>query len=414
MCWGDEPSGFSYGQSLPPGGSFRSVAVSAVFSCGLRTDGEVECWGLREDPERRLVGWNNDRGLWPQGPFTALSTGNDNYGICALRVGGEMVCWNDGSATHRPPPGVFVALDAGPTATCGLRPSGKVECWGFERPADRGPDFREVYPLEWDVPAGRFTAVSVGDGYACALRPDGEAACWGRGKAREARHTGEAISEREIRRRLLPPPGPFVALSAFDEFTCVLRADGDVACWGMDDSWSERELDDPPTGPFTAVQAGDGRVCALRASGNATCWLTDSGSRTDSGDETAMPSGVFAALVSGEATLCGLRPGGELACGDADSDLTRNAPDASFRSVATNTRPRGHSCGLDYDGNITCWSHLSDWNEPAPPGPFTAVTVASAHSCGLRPNGTAECWTHHWPPGADPAAGWMGATAGAT
>ena len=397
-CWGEETPGYSFGQASPPDGSFRSVATNWLYSCGLRTDGEVECWGLREDRERRLAGWNSDGGLWPQGPFSAFDISQrETARICAMRPSGEITCWNDGSGTHRAPGGEFVALDAGSTASCGLRPNGDATCWGFEFGWEY-PD--RPLPLAWDVPEGPFAAISVGDGYACALRPDGEAACWGRGKLSKRTRNDESLEERENRRRLEPPPGPFTAISAFDEFTCGLHPNGDTACWGMHSASTGRTLASPPAGPFTTVQAGDRQACGLRPNGDARCWFSSSGRRTAGGEETAMPDGAFAALISGEAAPWWLRPGGELACGDPDDDLARDAPDMSFRSIAA---MNGHFCGLDFQGEIACWSSAGPiWHEPTPPGPFTAVTVGSDYSCGLRPNGEAECWTPHWPPGADP------------
>ncbi len=401
VCWGEPHPDYDFGQTSPPEGPFRSVAVARSFSCGLRTDGEVECWGLRqEDPQRRatwfqpLQGWNWDGGVWPQGSFTALSVDWDYAEICALRASGQIVCWNNGTATHKAPDGSFVAVDAGSTATCGLRHGGEdIECWGY----DPIPYIQRFLP-EWDPLSGPFTAVSVGNGYACALRPDGEAACWGRGKLRRYRvDVDETPTESENRSRLEPPPGSFTAISAFDESTCALRPDGEAACWGMFDTHGEDNLSNPPAGRFTAISAGDERACGLRPNSDITCWSNYSGA-------TTTIDGPFASLPVGGAASCGLRPAGTLACADADDGVARNSPNITFRSIATHANRFGaHACGLDHDGEITCWSSRTDWHEPTPPGPFTAVTVGESHSCGLRPDGTAECWTPHWPPSADPA-----------
>ena len=400
VCWGDD----RYGETTPPPGRFVDVAVGGPFSCGLRSDGEVVCWGLRRrsDPGPYWYGWNNDGGLWPRGPFTALDVIRATEEICALRVSGGVVCWNNGTATHRPPDGAFVALDAGPYATCGLRPDGEVACWGWDQGRDNF--FRAMLPVAWDVPSGPFTALSVGDGYACGLRPDGEVACWGHGKFREKRSgVSETRDERENRRRLEPPPGPFTALSAGDEFTCGLRPDGEVACWGMSNTHFGDELSESPPGPFSAVRAGDDHACGLRPDGRVTCWR--SSTFWDSyvylnerfGEQTTL-DGTWAALTGGDELACGLRPGGQFACADAENVLSRLAPAVAFGAVAA----WGHACGLDHRGEITCWSHRGH-REPAPPGPFTAVTTGSLYTCGLRADGTAECWTTHWPPTADPA-----------
>ena len=398
MCFGEEDDDE---QSSPPEGVFAAVAASSAFFCGLRVDGDVVCWGLRDgrdlrsgdERDRRYfdwsVGWNRDGGSRPRGPFVALDVArHGDEEICALRPSGEVVCWNNGSGTHEPPGGAFVALDAGPTATCGLRSGGEVDCWGFDAPGG------QIRPLGWDPPAGPFTAVSVGVGYACALRVGGEVACWGRGLLRKSRDREETIGEREVRRRLEPLPGPFVAVSAGNSFACGLRGDGEVACWGMHDTRLGIELADPPAGPFTAIRAGYGDACGLRPNGDAVCW------NTQDGTQTTLAGGPFAALTGGDALACGLRRSGDFACADATNPLARHAPDTAFRAAAAVR----HACGLDFHGEITCWGDGESWHEPTPPGPFTSVTVGNEHSCGLRPDGTAECWTPHWPPTADPAA----------
>ena len=398
-CWNDLIPDYDYGQSSPPAGSFRSVAASSALACGLRVDGEIVCWGeLFGGAESGDAGSSTEGGDWPVGPFTALDVSRRGE-VCALRPSGEIVCWNNGSGTHRPPGGAFVAIDAGPTATCGVRPDGDIACWGFD--LDRRT-WEFVYPLDWRPPAGPFTAVSVGDGYACGLRPDGEAECWGRGHLRNPREIGEPVAQREIRARLEPPPGPFTALSADDQFTCGLRRDGELQCWGMTNTDSETPLGKPPSGPFSAVRAGHLMACGLRPDGSAACWDSVYGRTYLPGDGLPMPDGVFAALPTGAAQPCGLRPGGDLACTDTDAVAARNAPETAFRTVASNPRT-AHNCGLDYAGEITCWYERDDWHEPTPPGPFTTVTVGNFHSCALRPDGTAECWTPHWPPYADPA-----------
>ena len=365
----------------PTQGRFVSVSAGDPHMCGVRVGGELLCWSDQYYRRRRPEVLSP-----PGGEFTSVSVGR--WHACAVRVGGEVACWGDGSGMHRPPGDAFVALDAGRTATCGLRPDGEAVCWGYDTGFDGEHEKRR---LGWEVPAGPFSAISVGYGYACALRPDGEVACWGRGKLPRG-YRGEIYeASGENRARLEPPAGPFSAISAYDEFTCGLRPDGEAACWGMHDTYYEIELAAPPAGSFTAIRAGTRRACGLRPSGEAICWNAETGALTATG-------GPLATLPDGRPQPCGLRAGGEFTCSDPDTWGHQHAPKTAFQSVASRT----HTCGLDFGGEITCWSGRV-WHEPTPPGPFTAVTVGDFHTCGLRPDGTAECWTPHWPPTADPA-----------
>lgn len=382
VCWGDDADG----RASPPAGRFTAVAVDRFFSCGLGVDGEVRCWGLRIDdpatrPEGRTGGrgWNQSRGLWPAGPFTALDISRWWDGICAVRAGsGEAVCWNDGTATHQSPGGTFTALDAGAWVTCGLRRGGAADCWGHE--TDLG--YRRVLPLNWDIPAGPFAAVAVGEGHACGLRAGGEAVCWG------SQVGGRAG---------VPPVGPFTALSASENVTCGLRPDGEATCWGSSDVYGDDPVAVPPAGPFTAIRVGRKSVCGLRPGGDMVC------RGTINGYPLSVPDGAFTELIAPGiyVAACGLRASGEIACSAAHDGRTPDLPGGAFSTVST---AGSHFCGLRPDGEAECWNAATTiWHEPTPPGPFTHITTGAVHACGLRPDGTAECWTTHWPPSALPA-----------
>ncbi len=389
VCWGDD----AYGQASPPAGTFGAVAVTGLYSCGLRGDGEVRCWGRRiDDPNSRqegrnwLLGWNQYGGLWPAGPFAALDLSGYVPRICAVRAGsGEAVCWNDGTATHRPPGGAFVALDAGAWATCGLRPDGAVDCWGHEKGLYGALDG----PMSWDVPGGPFTDITVGDGHACGLRPGGEAVCWGHN------HGGRAAA----------PPGPFTTLSAGDYATCALRPDGEATCWGARNHKSDESVAQPPPGPFETIHIEESAACGLRPGGDMACW------DTYIGGQIPAPDGAFTAVIAGDARIptrnCGLRTDGLTACAAADELWTSHFPDWTWHfpggAFSTVSGGDNHFCGLRLDGEAVCWhATAATWHEPTPPGPFMSITAGIRHACALRPDGTAACWTTHWPPSALP------------
>ncbi|MCY3786201.1 MAG: RCC1 domain-containing protein, partial [bacterium] len=69
------------------------LSAGRWHTCGLRPDGEVECWG------------NGPGGVRNQ--FDAATEG----------------------APTAPPPGPYTQVAAGQWHTCALRPDGRVECW---------------------------------------------------------------------------------------------------------------------------------------------------------------------------------------------------------------------------------------------------------------------------------------------
>ena len=179
------------GQTDPPPGIFTAVSVGGGNSCGLRENGEIECWGQ-----------GNSR----EGNFTAISRAGAH--TCAIREGnGAIECWgSDEYGQSDAPPGSFTAVSAGSNHTCAIRDTGEIECWGRN-------DSRQL-----DAPTGNFTAVSTGQFHACGLRSDGAIACWGNTFG-------------------TPPAGTFTAVSTGSSgyHTCALRESGEIACWGRND-----------------------------------------------------------------------------------------------------------------------------------------------------------------------------------
>ena len=120
-CWGSN----YFGQLDVPEESFTAVSSSYSHSCGLRQDGKVECWG--SDASGKLD--------TPDGVYEAVSVGNSEFS-CGLRDDGIIRCWGDGLTGEwgASEEGVFMAMYAGYSRVCGLSVSGVVECWNTDGP----------------------------------------------------------------------------------------------------------------------------------------------------------------------------------------------------------------------------------------------------------------------------------------
>ncbi|MYD82592.1 MAG: hypothetical protein F4242_04360, partial [Acidimicrobiales bacterium] len=100
--------------------NYTAVSVGTSHSCGLRTDGAVECWGHNEHGEA----------VAPSGKFTSISAGRRHS--CGLRTDGAVECWgHNNSGRTDAPSGKFTSISAGGSHSCGLRTSGAVDCWGW-------------------------------------------------------------------------------------------------------------------------------------------------------------------------------------------------------------------------------------------------------------------------------------------
>ena len=294
----------------------------------------------------------------PPGPFTAVSAGYDH--TCGLRESGAIECWgrNDDGQTDAPA-GRFSAISAGYWHTCAIRSDDAIECWGSNETEQwNGAERRFVgaYSGQTDAPTGSFSAVSAGYAHTCGLRETGAIECWGWNKR------GRTYAP--------APAGRFSAVSAGHDSTCAIRAgNGAIECWGT--FWASRvggsSPHDPPTvvnrrtmasNAFSAVAVNYDYICGLRTSGAIECWYE----HQDDFPPILHPSGRYTAIsasasVSGTGShYCGLRTDATIKCWIMNHHGQRDAPPGRFTAVSAG---KWHTCGLRESGAIECWG----WNK---------------------------------------------------
>ena len=119
-----------------------------------------------------------------------------------------------------------------------------------------------------DVPThvrAAVVAVSAGYHYTCAVRSDGQLVCFG------ATSCGQCDVPTDL--------GAVVAVSAGDKHTCAVRSDGQLVCFG-DNSAGQCDV---PTdlGEVVAVSAGFRHTCAVRSDGQLVCFGWNSAGQCD-------------------------------------------------------------------------------------------------------------------------------------
>ncbi len=106
QCWGDNGAG----QSDAPSGEFTAVSAGGFHSCGLRTDGTIQCWGAKNNEYlgefaltfgKDIAFGQSDA---PSGEFTAVSAGYRHS--CGLRTDGTIQCWGDNGAGQLDAPSI--------------------------------------------------------------------------------------------------------------------------------------------------------------------------------------------------------------------------------------------------------------------------------------------------------------------
>ncbi len=253
-----------------------------------------------------------------------------------------------------PPTGQFVDIAVNVSQACAIRTSGALTCWG------------DLLPWVGTPPKGQFSQISEASFHGCLLRLDGAVACWGAGTDPAGHFTcaaqGQYGSDPSCGQSA-PPPGTFIQVTAGWLFSCGIRTDGTLACWGLG-------------------QPGDlcnGSQCPLMAT---------------------PPGGTFTQISSYGSSSCGVRTDGTLACWPG----AQPPVSGTFTQVSLSDYL---SCAAQTDGSIVCWgwsTYLAkDHILPPPAGPFIEVAAGSTNTgvtaCALRDDYTVVCWgddTYGW------------------
>jgi len=262
ICWGNASA------SKAPDKEFIDISAGRSYTCGVLIDNTVNCWG------------NSSHGqeIPPEGvKFTQVSTAL--YHTCGIREDKTVACWglnpNENYGQANPPDGTFKQVSAGGWHTCGVKTDGMVACWGYnENPFSKLSIVGggQATPPE----SVAFTQVSAGLGgwHTCGVRADNhQVQCWG------LDDDGQAS----------PAAGKFIQVSSGKYFSCGVRVDYTLACWGWSD-YGQIQIpqadclhlsDEHPRYECTTtkeddkyifVAAGLIHVCAVKMDNTVVCW----------------------------------------------------------------------------------------------------------------------------------------------
>jgi hypothetical protein len=279
--------GSSEGATRSSESNWVSVGVSAHHSCGLRTDGSVECWGCVDVPDFAP----NDHGQCdaPPGEFRAVSV--SNFRSCALGLDDSVTCWGKADE-ERSSEDKFRLLQDGVWASFAIDGNGKVHDWDCveEAPGDCSPT----------VPG--LTDISVGMDHACGIDSGGVPTCWG--------CTMRGMNQGQCS----PPSAAFSEIDSYLTTNCGVRLDGNIHCWG--------QTTGVVSGSFIDVAVGGFFSCGIRSDNTLLCWNYTPSVTYEPHEEMQF----FRDVSIGLSHACGVTMDGSILCWGSESEEKLDVP----------------------------------------------------------------------------------------
>lgn len=266
-CWGSNGAGrlgdgttTSRNQPTPVQGITTAVDIGAGLnhSCAALTDGTARCWGRNSYGQLGNNTYNNNSyvpvvvsGLTNA---TAISCSGEGYFSCALKNDGTVWCWGynyhgelgDGQShqdcgfgTDCSPVPVqvsglttAVSVSVGEWHACAALGNNTARCWGGGTTGQLGNGGTSDSNVPVMV-AGLSTVADVsagGFGHSCALLTDGSARCWGQNNSGQLGNGTNNQSSTPV--DVWQFTGGAGISANFFNSTCAVLGNGTAWCWG--------------------------------------------------------------------------------------------------------------------------------------------------------------------------------------
>jgi alpha-tubulin suppressor-like RCC1 family protein len=456
QCWGANPDGELGNGSTAPSPTPTDVSglasgVTALapgigaHSCALISGG-LQCWGPNN--EGQLGDGSKTTRLAPVSVVglssNVVSVARGLEHTCAVTDTGAAECWGDnahgelgdGTTTSRSAPVPVEGLPpvsvlaAGGFFTCALTLTGAVKCWGMAAQLGNGANGGDSsLPVDVDGLTSGVVDLSVGLDHACAVTAVGQVECWGSNGAGDLGDGTTTNALSPVTAAGLPTD--VTQVSAGDDHTCALTAEGAVFCWGNNvhgQLGDGTEVSRPTAVALTGLASGVSYVtagaefsCAFMAVGTIKCWGDD-----DSGQLGDLAAGAPPTRVTGlsattiDASLfhtCSVEASGGAACwgyggngelGDGSHTTSSSPVEVSGLpgSVSAISAGYQHTCAIAGLSVPLCWGNdsygalgsgvLTSSVTPVPvsgfPNGASAIDAGFFYTCGITTLGGAKCW----------------------
>jgi hypothetical protein len=224
---------------LPPTGQLSAGRVSPGYDVffGVGASGTLYAWGADPTNAGKLLLKPTPYGD-PTKKWAQVGTGV-RFGCGIPLGGGPPICWDLGGSSV-PSDAVSAAanitdsltqLSVGSYHVCGVSTAGKLICWGDGKYGALGNGVDDT-DITFGSPDGTdWASVSAGDSFTCALKTDASLYCFGRNSHHEVSPSNDTA--------VLTPyqvPGTWKSVSTGESYTLAITGDGDGMGWGRSES----------------------------------------------------------------------------------------------------------------------------------------------------------------------------------
>ena len=307
-CWGINDSGqLGIGSSGYKAHASKPVKVNESrwlkvsagegHTCGIKEDETLWCWGRNEMGQlgNSNKGWSQnetkpvkiDDNIWKD-----VTAGEAH--TCGIKDDGTLWCWGsnylkqlgDSTKKDRSKPakstdGKWKKVYSGDTYTCGTKENNELWCWGLMEQIS----VNKVYNDPESYTNLSFKYLSAGDHHICGIDDNNSIWCWG-----EVEHHWDIDGDERFSTtpeiNTYPPEQPYEGeweqVSCGGVFTCGIKEDGTLWCWGANyDSgqlglgYIEEELSPVQVGmnnDWMYVSTGNSHACAIKQDNTVYCW----------------------------------------------------------------------------------------------------------------------------------------------
>jgi alpha-tubulin suppressor-like RCC1 family protein len=315
-CWGLNVSGqvgigsrdpmtVGLPERIDAGAEYVEICTAEYHTCGLRRGGVLDCWGANSKGQLGLgdyAGRDAPTSLGDAPRFASVACGGEIS--CGLTDDGALYCWganNEGalgqgeqgavgqaSATPLLVPLAQPArqVSVGQGHVCAIDQNDALFCWGRDSQFQLGvppppPGMEQVRTPTQVVGGGSYRQVAAGQAYTCAVRKEGQLYCWGTDAYFDGR-LGLGTTLVEVREPTqVGADDDYLEVHATWFHTCALRAQGRLFCWGRNDEGQLGQGDlmvryepvpvDSGGQAWQEFTVGRFHTCGLR-SGDLYCW----------------------------------------------------------------------------------------------------------------------------------------------